>query len=141
MVITIFSEKVRILRNRMGLSQESLAFKLDVSRQTISKWELGVSYPEIDKLIELSEYFKVSIDYLLKHSDSGHISVQSLDRIVLEFLGSSQKMEDISNDLITIMQDGVIDQSEKEQIKQILSTLDTISKTIERIKLIIGLSH
>lgn len=137
----IFSEKVRILRNRMGLSQESLAFKLDVSRQTISKWELGVSYPEIDKLIELSEYFKVSIDYLLKGNDSGHISAQSLDRIVLEFLGSSQKMEDISNDLITIMQDGVIDQSEKEQIKQILSTLDTISKTIERIKLIIGISY
>ena len=45
-----FSEKVRKLRIRKGLSQEELAEKLDVSRQTVSKWEAGSSLPEIEKL-------------------------------------------------------------------------------------------
>ena len=60
------SEKLYSLRKKSGLSQEQLAEKLGVSRQAISKWEIGVSQPECDKLILISKYFNVSIDYLLK---------------------------------------------------------------------------
>lgn len=59
-------QKKYILRKKNGLSQEELAEKLGVSRQSISKWESGTSLPEIDKLILLSEYFNVSVDYLVK---------------------------------------------------------------------------
>lgn len=61
-----FSEKLRSLRKERGLSQEQLAELLDVSRQSVSKWESGQTFPEIDKLIILSDVFKVTIDDLLK---------------------------------------------------------------------------
>ena len=60
------SEKLYLLRKRSGLSQEQLAERLDVSRQAVSKWESGVSVPESEKLVVISSYFNVSVDYLLK---------------------------------------------------------------------------
>ena len=60
------SEKLYWLRKRSGLSQEQLAERLDVSRQAVSKWESGVSVPESEKLVVISSYFNVSVDYLLK---------------------------------------------------------------------------
>ncbi len=63
----MLSEKIYSLRKKQGLSQEQLAEKLNVSRQAISKWESGVSTPESDKLIVISEYFGVSLDFLMKH--------------------------------------------------------------------------
>ncbi len=62
----MLSEKIYALRKKNNLSQEELAEKIGVSRQAISKWESGTSLPEIEKLISLSEYFNVSIDYLVK---------------------------------------------------------------------------
>ena len=61
-----FSNKLQQLRKQNGLSQEALAEILEVSRQSVSKWESGQVYPEIDKIIFISEYFHVSIDELLK---------------------------------------------------------------------------
>lgn len=63
-----FSEKLQILRKEMGFSQEILAEKLFVSRQSISEWEQGVSLPEVDKVVLIAEVFGVSIDDLLKDS-------------------------------------------------------------------------
>jgi transcriptional regulator with XRE-family HTH domain len=59
-----FNEKLLELRKKEGLSQEELADKVDVSRQTVSKWEAGQTTPEMEKLIRLSEIFKVSVDEL-----------------------------------------------------------------------------
>lgn len=61
-----FGEKLYELRKKHGLSQEQLAEVLNVSRQSISKWEGNVNYPDSDKLIALSDYFHVSLDYLMK---------------------------------------------------------------------------
>ena len=58
----LLGEKLRIARQ---LSQEQLADKLQVSRQAISKWELGESMPDTENLILLSKFYGVSIDYLL----------------------------------------------------------------------------
>lgn len=65
----MLSEKLYRLRKGSGLSQEQLAEQLKVSRQAISKWESGVSIPESEKLIAISEYFNVSLDYLLKEQN------------------------------------------------------------------------
>ena len=54
-VSQLFSEKLRELRKEHGFSQEELANKLDISRQSVSKWELGVSMPDLDNVIKLSE--------------------------------------------------------------------------------------
>lgn len=63
-----FGMKLQNLRKAKGLSQEALAEKLNVSRQAVSKWESGAGYPEMDKLILLSDLFSVTIDYLIKDS-------------------------------------------------------------------------
>ena len=60
-----FNEKLIELRKKEGLSQEQLGNKVNVSRQTISKWELGETTPELEKLIELSKVFNISIDKLV----------------------------------------------------------------------------
>ncbi len=60
----MLSEKIYTLRRKSGLSQEQLAEKIGVSRQAISKWEGGLSTPELDKLKALSECFQITIDEL-----------------------------------------------------------------------------
>jgi len=59
-------EKITLLRNEHNLSQGDLAEKLNVSRQSVSKWETRASIPELDKLIQLSDLFHVSIDELVR---------------------------------------------------------------------------
>ena len=61
-----FSSKLLELRRRKGLSQEELADRLGVTRQSVSKWEGGAAMPELSKLVALSELFSVSVDYLVK---------------------------------------------------------------------------
>lgn len=61
-----FGEKLQNLRKAKGLSQYQLAMQLNVSRQTISKWELGASLPDVENIIEISRFFDTSIDYLLR---------------------------------------------------------------------------
>ena len=60
-----FSEELFELRKKEGLSQEELAEKVGVSRQTISKWEMGQSTPEMEKLVNLSKLFNLSLDELV----------------------------------------------------------------------------
>jgi Predicted transcription factor, homolog of eukaryotic MBF1 len=60
-----FSEKLMSLRKSKGMSQEDLATKLNVTRQTISKWELDQTVPDMNKLAELAKLFEISIDELM----------------------------------------------------------------------------
>lgn len=62
----IFADKIILLRKKAGLTQEELAEKMNVSRQSIAKWEGAQSIPELSKIIKLSSLFEVSTDYLLK---------------------------------------------------------------------------
>ena len=60
------NEKIYDLRKKHNLSQEELADKLNVSRQTISKWELGESCPDFDKIVPLCEVFNITTEELLR---------------------------------------------------------------------------
>ena len=62
----ILADKIIELRKKNGWSQEELAEKLDVSRQSISKWESAQSVPDMGRIVKLSQLFGVSTDYLLK---------------------------------------------------------------------------
>ncbi len=62
----ILAEKIMKLRKQNGWSQEELAVRLNISRQSVSKWESNASIPDLDKIFKLSEIFGVSTDYLLK---------------------------------------------------------------------------
>ena len=61
------SEKLLYLRKKHGLSQEQLAMQLTVSRQAISKWELGESLPDTDNIVQLTRIFNVTADFLLNN--------------------------------------------------------------------------
>ena len=62
--------KINQLRKLSGMTQEQLAEKLNVSRQTISKWESGSSSPDIESVVKVSEIFQVSLDDLLKEGEA-----------------------------------------------------------------------
>ena len=64
-----FNEKIIMLRKNKNLSQEDLGNELGVARQTISKWELGETTPEMDKLIKMSEIFEITLDDLIKDTE------------------------------------------------------------------------
>ena len=93
------SEKIYLLRNKHHITQEDFADRLEVSRQSVQKWENGSSKPAIDKLIVLSKIFKVSLDILL--DDSCDIDIKdgknSIDKIKLEQTDETEKQ---SNDYI-----------------------------------------
>ena len=60
-----FAEKLVQLRKREGYTQEEVADRLEVSRQAISRWEMGTAVPDSSNLLQISKLFKVSTDYLL----------------------------------------------------------------------------
>lgn len=75
-----FSEKIFTLRKSYNLTQEQLADELNVSRQSISKWESGQTVPELEKIVAMSQIFGVTTDYLLKPSEIDELSVKT-DRL------------------------------------------------------------
>lgn len=81
-----FSEKLLTLRKANDMTQEQLAEKLDVSRQSVSKWESGQATPELEKIVAMSSVFNVTTDYLLKSSEIDDLSVKT------EMLEKQQQM-------------------------------------------------
>ena len=67
--IVTFGQRLYELRKTKNISQEELAELLDVSRQSISKWENDKAYPEMTRLLFMSEYFAVSLDYLMRGTE------------------------------------------------------------------------
>lgn len=66
-----FSENLQFLRAQAGVTQEQLAEQLDVSRQSVSKWEGGQSFPEMDTLLKICDLYDVNLDLLLRGSVEG----------------------------------------------------------------------
>lgn len=85
-----FNEKLIKLRKAAGLSQEELGNRLDVARQTVSKWELGETTPEMDKLVELSNLFNVSMDEMTKETEIPEVIARELDH---------KKIDSVYNDV------------------------------------------
>ena len=88
-----FNEKLIMLRKQHNLSQEQVAEKLGVARQTISKWELGETTPEMDKLIIISKLYDITLDELMKEDNEGknvndpnNMNSQKLAGLTIKFL-------------------------------------------------------
>ena len=63
-----FSDNLQFLRTKAGMTQEQLAEELEVSRQSVSKWEGGQSFPEMETLLRLCDRYDVDLDTLLRGS-------------------------------------------------------------------------
>lgn len=77
--------KINQLRKLSGMTQEQLAEKLNVSRQTISKWESDSTSPDLESIVKISRIFHVSLDDLLKEGESG-VANKTDEQITLEDL-------------------------------------------------------
>ena len=86
-----FGTKLMDLRKGKGLSQEELGNQIGVSRQTVSKWELNLSTPEMDKLIGLGDLFQISIDELLGRE----AGISGVEQENTEYEQLNKKMDDI----------------------------------------------
>lgn len=77
--------KINQLRKLSGMTQEQLAEKLNVSRQTISKWESDSTSPDLESIVKISRIFHVSLDDLLKEGEAG-VANKTYEQITLEDL-------------------------------------------------------
>lgn len=91
-----FSENVYKLRKKSGLTQEDMAERMEVSRQTISNWETGVAQPTLDKAIEISELFSVSIDELIgkKRAEKEVKTSEVLKKLMGSYVTIRQKVSE-----------------------------------------------
>ena len=76
------AEKILSLRTQRGMSQDDLAEKLEVSRQSVSKWETAQSTPDLDKIIKLADLFGVSVDELVRDGEAPQPPEPSLPQTV-----------------------------------------------------------
>ncbi len=97
-----FNEKLIELRRKEGLSQEELGYKLNVTRQTVSKWELGQTTPEMDKLIELGKIFNVSVDNLINNSEISKNKTTQIEDEPIINTENSKKEKNIKTIIIVI---------------------------------------
>lgn len=74
----MIAETIKMLREKNELTQVDLAKKLGVTRSSVNAWELGISSPSTQYLIELSKIFKVSVDYLLGLSQNSSLNLDGL---------------------------------------------------------------
>lgn len=72
------ADRIKFLREEKGLSQAELAKQLGITRSSVNAWELGISVPSTQYIVELAHIFKVSTDYLLNADDTATVSVQGL---------------------------------------------------------------
>ena len=117
-------EKIVKQRKELNYTQEQLADILGVSRQSISKWESDIAYPETDKLIELGKLFNCSMDYLLREEVTEKSGVQTSD-----FTG---KVEEISRKVMTDQNKG-----KAKKILKMIGIILGVALTIDIISMIL----
>jgi len=74
----MISERIKQLRKRANMTQTDLAKKLNITRSSVNAWEMGISVPSTQYIVELSDLFKVSADYILNINDNDTINITNL---------------------------------------------------------------
>jgi len=95
-MIMKLEDKLQLLRKKNGYSQEQLADKLGVARQTISKWENGQALPELSGVILLSELYGVTIDRIVKGDDECNISLSQKADVDINTKGDKGYWSDLA---------------------------------------------
>lgn len=114
-----FNNKLYELRKQKGFSQEELANRLNVSRQTVSKWEVGDSTPDMEKLVAISDLFGIS-----------------LDELVLDKAPSQPEQVPVKADLYTDIKENVLTEDNKKKAKKGLKIAAIIAGVILLIDII-----
>lgn len=121
-----FGEKLLKLRSDAGLSQDKLAEMLEVSRQSVSKWERDEAMPDTDKIVLISKIFSVSTDSLLKDEDEIKTAGEGTDGTVKE------ETAQITSDAVSAANGDSEDDAKRFERGSFMDFLDEIVKVIKR---------
>ena len=95
------ADKIRYLRDKAGLTQTALAKRLGISRSAVNSWEMSLSSPSVANIIEMTQIFHVSADYLLDASDKMMIDITDLTNdereVVLKLIACFEANKDIKS--------------------------------------------
>lgn len=129
--LKVIGQRIADLRKQNHMSQNELAEALFVTRQAVSKWEIGKGMPNIEILLALTNLFNVSIDYLLDHTDLSSNDYENMlmtyprPSVIYHFLNSKHPNRDIKDFFYLLKTE-----ERKQMIDQILSkqiSIDIIS--------------
>lgn len=121
-----FGEKLLKLRSDAGLSQDKLAEMLEVSRQSVSKWERDEAMPDTDKIVLISKIFSVSTDSLLKDEDEIETAGEGTDGTVKE------ETAQITSDAVSAANGDLEDDAKRFERGSLMDFLYEIVKVIKR---------
>ncbi|WP_300123056.1 helix-turn-helix domain-containing protein [uncultured Enterococcus sp.] len=93
------ANNLKYYREKAGFTQEQVANELRVTRQSISRWENGKSYPDLDNLVLISELYQVSIDHLIKENEE---LFKKIDQNAQEIQDKKQKLVEIEQEVLQI---------------------------------------
>lgn len=82
------ADKIKSLREQLGLTQSDLAKKLGITRSSVNAWEMGISVPSTQYVVELAGIFKVSTDYLLGVQNTASVSVDGLSETDVQLVNA-----------------------------------------------------
>lgn len=108
-----FNNRLYQLRKQKGFSQEELANRLNVSRQTVSKWEVGDSTPDMEKLVAISDLFDVSLDMLIMGKEA-----------------PAPEAAPAKSELVDVISQKVLTPDNKKKAKSVLKTAGIIAGII-----------
>ena len=80
------ADKIKFLREQIGLTQSDVAKRLGITRSSVNAWEMGISVPSTQYVVELANIFRVSTDYLLGMKTSAAVSVEGLTKEDVEMV-------------------------------------------------------
>lgn len=128
-------QRIYNLRTEKGLTQEQLSEKLEVSRQSISKWELDKALPDIQKLIEMSKLYEVTIDYIILGIEQNESELNKTETSEIELNGErkpeSDKIEfDVSEN----------DNQERNKVKKHNNTMRYITLFVAAVCIFMGIT-
>ena len=93
------ANNLKYYREKAGFTQEQVANELRITRQSISRWENGKSYPDLDNLVLISELYQVSIDHLIKENEE---LFKKIDQNAQEIQDKKQKLREIEQEVLQI---------------------------------------
>lgn len=112
-----FNNRLYKLRKQSGMSQEELANRLNVSRQTISKWEVGDSTPDLEKLVAISDLFHVSLDELVTGEELKKADEEKSDDKKNELNDNSNEGKN-KTDVLSMLDEKVLTDENKKKGKK-----------------------
>ncbi len=88
--------KLKELREQEKLTQQEIAQKLNATQQNYARWESNKNYPNIDMLIKIADYYKVSLDYICNHKNLGTTEIGYLNESQKELINAIKKLNEIN---------------------------------------------